>query len=294
MTDILPDKPVKKFREGELDLKKLRGKINRALKKYKYPDVEPDTEGLFTDDVYIDKQELRKKKEKGQPMNITIKGRQYHPIIGRICNMVNSNITPVIFIVGQQQFGKSKTAHYIADILHNEIKLFRGSYEPKNQLIYNDLEYLLASAEFTRMAKVIDEAEEHLNTQQRWEEFVKMVAGDIRTQSKRQNLNEIITPTFKHIAPQVRKHVNIMINMTGRRMASVQAIEVKHNKIGSRGYDQKFINYPTWRIPKVSKKKIKKWERIEDQFKGTYSLQNLRDGLDELIEEKEKEDISTL
>jgi len=294
MTELLPENPVKKYRNGELDPKKLRGKIQRALKKYKYPNVEPDTEDLFTDDVYIDREELEKKKEKGQPMNVYIKGKAYHPIIGRICNMVNSNITPTIFIVGQQQYGKSKTAHYIAHVLHNEINLLRGKYDPEDQLIYNEVEYLLASAGFTRKAKVNDEAEEYLNTRNRWDEFVKRVAGDIRTQSKRQNLNEIITPTFKHIAPQIRKHVNIMINMVGRRKATVQAIEVKHNKIGSRGYDQRFINYPTWRIPKVPKKLIREWERIEDQFKGTYSIENLRDGLDNLIKEKEKEDVATL
>lgn len=294
MTDILPDKPVKKYREGDINPKKLRGKINQALKKYEYPDVEPSTEGLFTDDVYIPQEEYKKKGDKGYLQNIHIKGKEYHPIIGRICNMVNSNITPIIFIVGQQQYGKSKTAHYLGHVLHNEINLLRGEYDPKDQLIYNELEYLLASAQFTRKFKLNDEAEEYLNTQNRWDSFVKMVAGDIRTQSKRQNVSTIVTPTFKHIAPQIRKHVNIMINMVGKRKATVQAIEVKHNKIGNRGYDQKFINYPKWLIPKVPKKKIKEWERIEDRFKGSYSIQNLKDGLDKLIEEKEKEDIATL
>lgn len=285
---------VRKFREDEINIRKLRGQIKTALNNNKYENVNPSREGLFTDDVFIPEKEFRKKQKKNRPLNIEINGHWVHPIFGRITNMINHNITPVVFVVGQQQYGKSKTAHYIADTLHNKLNVLRGAYEPKNQLIYNELEYLLASASFTRMAKINDEAEEYLNTKDRWNDFVKMVAGDIRTQSKRENCSLIVTPTYKNVAPQIRKHVNIMVHMVGKRLAQVQVIEMKHNKIGSRGMDQKFIQYPLWKIPKVSKKKINQWEKIEDQFKGTYSMENLKKGLDKLLEEKENEKLGRL
>lgn len=290
----LPNDIVERFRDNEINVKKLKSQIKKALENQEYENVNPEKDGLFTENVFVPEKEFKKRKKKNQPLNIEVNGSWVHPIFGRISNMVNNNITPVIFVVGQQQYGKSKTAHYIAHTLHDKINLLRGSYNPKNQLIYNELEYLMASASFTRMAKINDEAEEYLNTKDRWDDFVKMVAGDIRTQSKRENVSLIVTPTYKNVAPQIRKHVNIMINMVGKRTAQVQVIEMKHNKIGSRGMDQKFIQYPYWKIPKIPKDLIKEWESIEDRFKGTYSLENLKRGLDKLLEEKEKEKLGRL
>jgi len=291
MKDLPKDNPVEKLRNNEINVKKLRGKIKYLLSQEKTLLNPPNTKNLFTDHIYIHPNQFSKK---SKDRSIYIKGKKYHPIIAKICNMTNAGISPQIYITGNQRLGKSKTAHYIAEILHNEINLLQGTYNPHDQLLYNNLEYLLATATFKRKVMLMDEAENYLNTQDRWDDFVKNASGLIRSQSIRQNPQFIITPTYKHIAPQIRKHVDILINMVGKRKATVKVIEARHDKIDSKGYDFKFNYYPKWIIPKLPKQKIKEYNKIENKYKGRYSLELLIQGIDTTITEKGSKEISTL
>lgn len=285
---IIPDKPVKKIRNEDLNIGKLRGKIKYVLNQDKTQLTKPSREGLFTDHIFVNPNNKDKDK------SIFIKGNKYHPIIGKICNLVNAGISPQIYIVGQQRLGKTKLGHYILSVLHDEINLLRGSYDPENQLIYNNIEYLTATAQFKRIGMVCDEAENYLNTQDRWSDFVKNVSGLIRSQSIRENPQLIITPTFKHIAPQIRKHADIIIHLIDKRVATVKTIQARHDKIDSKGYDYKFKKYPTWLIPKLPSKKVKEFDKIENQYKGKYAYQLLLDGINKELENKKEDNISTL
>lgn len=289
MNKTIPEKPIKKLRKGKLNIKKLRGKIKKILNQKKSRLKKPKTKNLYTDKIYIPPE-----KEEKKDQSIYIKGEKYHPIIGKICNMVNSGISPQIYIVGQQRYGKSKTAHYIAKALHNEINLLRDEYDPENQLIYNNIEYLLGTAKFKRKAMICDEAENYLNTKDRWTDFVQNVGGLIRSQSIRGNPQIIVTPTFKYIAPQIRKHVDIIINMKGKMKATVKAIQSRHDKVNSRGYDYLFTTYPYWYIPKLPKKEVKRYDKLENKYKGEYSLKMLIEGIDKQLNDKEDKEIASL
>ena len=285
---------VRKIREGKVSEDKLLKKVNYILEKvenYNYNLPKPSRQGLYTDKVRISKYQRKKwKKNPHSSYNVKINGYWVHPIFAKLVNMINNGITPVVFICGQQRYGKSKLGAYISYMLHNKLNVLEGDLDFKNQLIYSEVEYLASILGFRRKARILDEAEEYLNSYEHYTTQVRSVASSIRTLSILENIEIIISPNTKNISKRIREHIDFIISMEKKQYAKVTRIIPKKDKLNSRGYDNRYIRYPFWKVPDLPKKVIKNYEQIEEAYKSKNSLQILKNTLEDRKQKREEQE----
>lgn len=283
---------VERFREQDISLDKVKKKLNKAEKSDEGLTVsKPDRDRL---DVFDKPIKVDEDKDISEMGNVYINGCSVHPMYGKIANMLYNGKSPVLYVVGDPRMGKSKTAGVIAWLLHNKLNLLHGSFNPRNQLLFNETEFILAKLAFKRMALFCDEAHEYLNTKERWSDFVKNVEGAIRTQAIRENVYIIVTTQYKRIAPQIRENIDFMIDMKQRQFADVTRYDMKNGKVSNRGSNYNFIQYPRYSVEKLPEKQLDMYERVENQFKGDYILNLASSTIDKKIEEAKEKQVRQL
>lgn len=220
--------------------------------------------------------------------NIEVHGEYCHPIFAVLNNMMVSGMSPVVFIVGDRRLGKSKTALYMAKMMHQILGITQGSFRPQEQLIYDDLEFLLLIATSQRIVQIADEAHRYLHWQDQRSSFVRAVSSVLDTMAIHNNLHIVVTPKYKKIASGIRDHVDFMVEMKDRQFAEVTWYKDKYGKKGNRGLDFEFDEFPYWNIPDIPDKEMQEYEEIEDQYKYQDHLDLIIQRAEEKIQEKEE------
>ena len=294
----IPENIVEQIRSNEINDQLLLKKINFILEQVDKSNFEikkPDRSGLYDEKIYIPESKRKRwDKHPTESMNIKINGIYCHPLFSKLNNMLYRGISPIIAICGNQRYGKSKTGAYISYMLHNRLNILKDEINFKNQLIYDETEYASSIVSFKRKARICDEAEEYLNSYEHYSDYVRNVASALRTLSILENVEIIITPKIKNIAPRIREHIDFIILMKGRQKAKVTRIKNKKDKINSRGYDNVYLRYPDWKVPNLPKKYIEEYEKIETRYKGKNSFELLKNTLEGKIEERQESDIAEM
>ena len=238
----------------------------------------PDTSGLFNERVNVNYENVLN--------DVKVNGVWVHPFFVKLVNMLHNGESPIIIVVGKEGRGKSMTGLKIAQILH-KIGCLTGSFNPSRQVVYEVIPFLLLYGDSTRSAVMFDEANETLNVADYHDDFNKAVAGVLRTQRKRENVNIFVCPEYKQLDKRVRSKVDVLINMKGKQYASITTYEYKHDKRGNRGLDYKWQDYPDWSVPDVPKQLMNEYEQIDDAFKGYYHNKLLAKAIRERLTEIE-------
>lgn len=93
-----------------------------------------------------------------------IDGEEYHLCIAKLCNVLNSESMPVATFVGDPGTGKTMAMGKIAEILHDEINVLRGSAEPEKNLNYDPINFMESIKEYRRTAVAKPEANTSYNS----------------------------------------------------------------------------------------------------------------------------------
>lgn len=221
--------------------------------------------------------------------DVNINGTWLHPIYAKIVNMLVKGRSPIIIIVGKEGSGKSMAGLMLAHNLH-KCGVLRGTFNPEEQTVYDVISFLLLYRNTTRTAVMMDESNETLNSNDYNSDLNKAVAGTLRTQRKRENVNIFIGPEFKELDPRIRNKVDVLINMSGHpqeRRGKVTRYEYKHDKRGNRGLDYKYTDYPTYKVEKVPDELKAAYDQVDNTFKGAYLDQMLVDAIKEQLERLE-------
>ncbi len=219
---------------------------------------------------------------------LELNGTYCHPIFSAINNMMVNGMSPVVFVVGDRRLGKSKTAYYIADMMHRVLNICSSDFQPDKQLLYDELEFLLLILFGRRKVQVADEAHRYLDWRNQHSEYVKAAESVLDTMAIHNNLHVVVTPKYKKIVSGIRNHADFIVEMKGKQEASVTWYQDKYGKKGTRGLDFKFDQFPDWSIPDIPQKRIDQYEQIENNYKYD-DLLNLIEGVaKKRIEDKEE------
>lgn len=217
----------------------------------------------------------------------TSKGVYPLPVI-RIANMINTGLSPVIGIFGKEQTGKSNTALYLNHVIHNELNLVKGSFDPISQTVYEVIPFLVLLRNTTRRAIMFDEAGETLNKNDYNSKMNRAVAGSLRTQSKRQIPYFFVTPEAGELDPRIREKIDIEIEMVSKGRGEVTLYEKIHGRKGEnkqQRYEFASLN-EKWKVPKAPEDIRSKYDKLDSHFKGRYLDDLLGDAIEEKLEEE--------
>lgn len=279
-----PNQPVQQLRNNK-NIEFLEELITDIQESDKEIDI-PERDSLFTDNIFL---------ENEPDGNICINGQWVHPVMARIVNQINDGLAPNIAVVGKEGYGKSMTGLWIAYLLHNKLNVLRNDLNLDNQLVYRPLEFLFLERESTRTAELFEEANETLNVNDYHTVFNKSVAGAVRTQRKRENPKIFIGPELQQIDSRIRDKLDVVVEMKGKRYAEVTTYKLKHAKKSNRGMDYYFNNdYPDWKVPKVPESYKESYDKIDNNYKGSYLDDLILEVLQEKINEMEKESTATI
>jgi len=216
----------------------------------------------------------------------TSKGEFAVPFI-KIANMLNSGLSPIVGIFGKEQTGKSNTAIYMNDVIHNQLNLCKGKFNPVNQVVYEVVPFLVLLRNSQRNTIMFDEAGETLNKNNYNSKMNKAVAGSLRTQSKRQLVYFFVTPEASELDPRIREKIDIEIEMVATGKAEVTLYERIHGrKAENKRQRYKFASInEKWDVPKASESLRKQYDEIDSEFKGRYLDELLLDAVEEKMED---------
>lgn len=214
---------------------------------------------------------------------------EYSIVFLRIANLINNGYSPNIGIFGKSQRGKSETALYILETLHNDLNFLKGSFSPKNQTIYEVVPFLLFYRYNGRVGAMFEEAGETLNKNDYNTDMNHAVAGTLRTQGKKQIPNFFITPEASELDPRIRDNIDIEIEMVGTGKAEITFYERIHGKKAeSKRRKYKFGKVSgTWKVPRASKKIREEYNEIDSSYKGRYLDKMLKKAIQATIEKEE-------
>lgn len=237
--------------------------------------LEPvDRSDLFTDKVKVN-----------NIYRTSINGVECHPFFGRLVNILNDGMYPIICIVGKEGKGKSYSALMILKKLH-DMNVLRGDLNIEKQIVYDVISYLDLVRSSSRIGIMFEEADETLNSSDYHSPFNRAVARALRTQRKREIPHIFISPDLKELDPRIRKKMDVLIDMKFKQKADITSYEKKYGKRGNRGLDYKFVNYSQmWDVPDVPKSIQESYEEIDNQFKGKYLDSLLLDLLHQRMED---------
>lgn len=278
-----------------MNLEKLREDDNKEILKDIVEDVSesdaeeidiPDKEDLFTDKVNVP----------DGADNVTINGLPLHILYSRIVNQLNSGQSPIIAVVGKEGLGKSMTALIIAKTLH-EINVLSGDFSPKENTLYDVLEFLMKVRSSTRQAIMIDEANEVINVNDYHSDMNRAVASTLRTQRKRENVYIFVAPELQKLDSRVRDKIDVLVDLKKKQFANITAYRFKHGKRKSRGMDFKKVNYPAYIIPDISDvgDNLKsEYDKVDNQYKGKHLDDLLKNVLKDRLKKIEKEETAEI
>lgn len=275
------DKVIKQMREKN-DTQILE-KVLDEVQAEESPEVrapDPEELGLNTTTYHIPaSQGLRLNWE-------TSEGQYAIPFI-KIANMLNSGLSPIIGIFGKEQTGKSNTYLYMNHVIHNELNLVKGDFDPVQQTIYEVIPFITLLRSTKRRAVGFEEAGETINKNDYNSKMNHAVAGSLRTQSKRQIPYFFITPEASELDPRVREKIDIEIEMIGTGRAKITLYERIHGRRAEnkqQRYEYAAIN-ETWKVPKAPKDTRKRYDDLDSEFKGRYLDELLMGAIEEKMDE---------
>lgn len=226
-------------------------------------------------------------------LNFDIEQGNYSVVFLRIANLLNNGLSPNIGIFGKSQRGKSTTALYILYVLHEELNLLRGDFNPTNQVIYEVVPFLLFYRYNARVGCLFEEAGETLNKNDYNTKMNKAVAGVVRTQGKKQIPNIFVTPEASELDPRIQGNLDIEIEMKSTGKAEITLYErIFSRKAETRKRKYKFANVPgTWNVPKPPADIRQEYDSIDSSYKGRYLDELLVDAINEKIEKEQEKSV---
>lgn len=275
----------------------LRNKNNEQILEEVLEDVEneesvrstrPNLDDL---DVYTKKLHVNDLAVKYEGMPIGKKDA-YSIAYIRAINLLNSGLSPNILIDGKSQRGKSNTALEMAYRLHEDLNVLEGDFNPKDQVVYEVLPFLLFYRYNERVFCLFEEAGETLNKNDYNSDMNKAVASMIRTQGKKQIVNCFVTPEATELDPRIRDNIDIEIEMTGTGVGQITLYERKFSKKAE--HDQRSFKFEKvngkWNVPEAPKRIREPYNEIDSSYKGRYIDKQIMKVIQERKEEMEEEE----
>lgn len=273
-----------KVRSGKADLEDLENIFLELKKQDSEIDI-PDTGDLFNQNIYTPPQHSG---------NVNINGVWMHKLFQRIMNQLADGESPVIIICGKPGKGKSYTALSIAHTLHNTINACRGDFDPEKQTVYKVLDFLFFIRDATRQVVMFDEAADTLSKNTYSSPFNSAVASTINTQRKRQNVYIFVSKAVNALDPRIVEDRDIVIELDSKQTAKVRSYKRKHAKVSKKGKGYQQAYFGKWDVPDVPKDLAKKYDEIDNSFKGSFLDDLLLKLLKKRMEELQEENTATL
>jgi len=216
-----------------------------------------------------------------------VNGKLQPLIINYLINSLNSGYAPVVAICGRYGSGKSMTALRILEKLHNEVGVLKGELtDPRNQLVYDVLDFLKTINTSSRRGIIFDDAGVNLNALDFQKDFNRAVEDVIATQRLKENVYIFVLGKLYKLTKGIRDIIDLrlVVNKTrgGKVIARPTIFRPKYGKIDSPSNTKSKIYLDENFIPeKPDKELVKKYRKKERKFKS--------DLVDEWIEDLEGE-----
>lgn len=235
-------------------------------------EVDPSMQGVFNQTV--------------QPRQ-KINGKSFHMIFNFLVNQIVQGYAPVVAVVGKEGKGKSMMALEIARILHNEIGVCKGDFQPESNLFYDVIEFLEFLKGAERQVLLFDEAGVNLSSKQWYSDFNRALDQAIQTMRYKQNAYVFILPKLQDLDKAVRERIDLKIEVTKKGFAKPTLYEYNFGKMdGSEGKDRNKHLLPGLSLGLPPAQLRKEYRDKEIAFKQS----NIEEWIDKLLQEKKEEE----
>lgn len=243
----------------------------------------------------------------GDPVGVkgTINGKRYPFFIVKLAKWLNQGLAPSIAIVGDTGKGKSISALRLAEILHTDLDLMAGEFDPESQLVYEARPYLEEINQIPmpedegdeknphRKCFIFDEAGVNLNSKDYHSPMNRAVDESLQTMRVKNCLSIFVTPKVRNLDKAVRDDLDFVINMLQPGFGRVTRLKLLHDRFDNK--DRWGSKWEFWRknykkpmngrLELPREELLKAYKDKEYRFKGD----NIEEKIEELKEE-EKED----
>lgn len=202
-------------------------------------------------------------------------------------NQVVQNYAPVVAFVGKEGTGKSMAALEMARILHEEINVLKGDFDPKENLCYEVVEFLEIVKDNSRQAIIFDEAGVNVSSKTWYEDMNRAINQTIQTMRYKSNVYIFVLPKLKDLDKSIRERIDLRIEMNKPGVADPTIYEYNFGKMdGDNRSERKQYFLETWTPDLPPDEHKDAYREKEIAFKE----KNVEDWIDEIVRQKKEEE----
>lgn len=218
--------------------------------------------------------------------NQKINGKRYHPAINFLVNQLHHGYSPLVGICGKYGRGKSTTALRISEILHNEINVLVGDFDPEEQVMYEVLHFLYFLRSNVRKAIIFEEADSTLNSKDWYTDLNRVVEDSIKDQRIRQMLYLFVSGKLYELHKPIRNIIDLRIEHIGKGKCKCTIFKPQYGSLGNKKRKKIHIA-EIWDVKAPSDSIYERYKDNDIKTKAT----RLQDRIDQIEEEyKDKKD----
>lgn len=242
-----------------------------------------------------DYQAMHPEKEQIMPIN----GSFPHPLEAKIVEKLNEGKSPNVAFVGDTGNGKSMKALKMVENMYEEYDVFKGSFNPKDNLVYEPVEFLelITSQEMPdpdsddvnedREAIIFDEAGVNLNIAEYHNQMNKLFSTRMVCRIWSTDLFIFIAPKIKDLESRIQGRLDYIITVKDQGFALTYYVVEVEDKLDGKVIFKRPITI--WKPDMPSEEIEQKYREKEYSFKEE-NAEELKEKVMEKIREDEEEE----
>jgi hypothetical protein len=173
-----------------------------------------------------------------------INDEYYHVFIHKIVEKLNEGKDVNVVMCGEKGNGKSIGALRLAEIMHDELNVFKGSFDPERNLIYDTLDYLdiMRNIELpewdedidinpNRECIIVDEAGVQLNKSDYTTEMNEAFGDMLDVQRKANCLVIYALPIAGDLDVRIKRDIDFVVEFIDVGVAKVTGYTYQHGRL---------------------------------------------------------------
>jgi len=174
-----------------------------------------------------------------------VKGEYHHIFIHKIVEKLNEGKDVNVVICGEKGNGKSMAALRLAEIIQNELNLVQGEFNPKENLIYDTLDYLDIMRKIdlpdyddreddinpNRQVLIVDEAGVQLNKSDYHSEMNTAFSDMLDIQRKANCLVIYALPNAGDLDVRIKNDVDFVVELIATGVAKITGYKYQHGRL---------------------------------------------------------------
>jgi hypothetical protein len=173
-----------------------------------------------------------------------INGKYFHIFIHKIVEKLNEGKDVNVVMCGEKGNGKSIGALRLAEIMHKELNVFKGSFDPERNLIYDTLDYLdiMRNIELPewdedidinpkRECIIVDEAGVQLNKSDYTTEMNEAFGDMLDVQRKANCLVIYALPIAGDLDVRIKRDIDFVVEFIDVGLAKVTGYTYQHGRL---------------------------------------------------------------